>query len=619
MTSTSNDGNFNRARKLGVLDDSEVIRGSVGPGDNADFFSFRVTEGNRLRTVLQGLESNADLVLYDNNRQKIASSNNPDIQSELINMTVDKGRFFLKVQRRDDQTDYRLGMGAKPDATTAQYVSVTNDNKLAFFNDGNLSNVKQVGIKGLQAGESLVGVDFRPNTGQLFGVGSSSRLYTIDVVTGVATQVGTAPFAAALNGSSFGVDFNPTVDRIRLVSDTGQNLRINPNTGAVVDADTVTGGLQVDGTLNGATDSIMATAYTNNTSGATTTVLYGIDTDKDQLFIQDPPNAGTQTLVGALGVNFGPNAGFDIVTKNGVNSGLATSGSSLYSINLTTGAASLIGKVRDKSKALNLNGLAARSPVVKPDPTTAQFAGLTADSDLVFFNSNGTDFDGVNNVMKVDITGLQAGESLVGVDFRPNGGTLYGVGSTSRLYSINASTGAATQVGTAPFAASLNGSNFGVDFNPMVDRLRVVSDAGQNLRINPDTGAVVDADTVTGGLQVDGTLNGATDSIMAAAYTNNVAGTTATTLYGIDTDTDQLFTQLPPNAGTQNLVGSLGVDIAANAGFDIVTAADGTNTGYVSSGSSLYSINLTSGSATLLGNVQDITQPIALTGLAARV
>jgi len=514
--------------------------------------------------------------------------------------------------------DLSNSSASAPDPTTSEFVGLTDDNSLTFFNDDDLGNVSKVSITGLNYGESLIGIDFRPNTGQLFGISSDNRIYTIDAATGAATQVGSAPLAVALDGQSFGVDFNPTVDRLRLVSDAGQNLRLNPNNGAVVDADTATGGLQVDGDLNGTTDSIVASAYTNNFSGTTTTTLYGIDADTDQLFIQDPPNAGTQNLVGSLGVDFGSNVGFDIVTKNGVNTGFATSGSSLYSIDLNTGAATLIGNVGDQNNALNFTGVAARSSVVKPDPATAQFAGLTADSDLVFFNSNGANFNGLNNVTKVDITGLKCDESLVGIDFRPNTGELFGVASSNRLYRIDASTGVATLVGN-PFAVALNGQSFGVDFNPTVDRIRLVSDAGQNLRINPDTGAIVDADTLTGGLQVDGNLNGATDSIVAAAYTNNVAEATTTTLYGIDEDSDQLFIQNPPNAGTQNLVGSLGVDVAANAGFDIVTAADGTNTGFVSSGSSLYSIDLNTGAATLLGNVQDITQPIALTGLAARV
>jgi 3D (Asp-Asp-Asp) domain-containing protein len=506
-----------------------------------------------------------------------------------------------------------------PDPTTSDFVGLTTDNKLAFFNQDDLSSVSTVRINGLNEGTSLVGIDFRPNTGELFGVSSDSRIYTIDVTTGYVTQVGTAPLAAALNGTSFGFDFNPTVDRIRLVSDAAQNLRLNPNNGAVVDADPATPGLQVDGDLNGGTNSIVASAYTNNFSGTTTTVLYGIDSYTDQLFIQNPPNAGTQVLVGDLGVDFGSDVGFDIVTQYGIDTAFATSGSSLYTIDLTTGAAYLLGEIGDACAydAFDFTGLAARSPVVKPEPAMAQFVGLTADSDLVFFNSNGANFNGLNNLTKVDVTGLEYGESLVGIDFRPATGELFGVGSFDRLYKIDVTTGYATQVGNE-FVLDLDGDYFGFDFNPTVDRIRLVSDAGQNLRINPDTGAIVDADILTAGVQADGNLNGATTSIVASAYTNNFAGATSTILYGIDADTDQLFIQNPPNAGTQNLVGSLGVDIAPDAGFDIVTM-NGVDMGFVTSGSSFYSINLNTGAASLLGTIQDVNQPIGLIGFAAAI
>nr|WP_254721901.1 DUF4394 domain-containing protein [Kovacikia minuta] len=160
---------------------------------------------------------------------------------------------------------------------------------------------------------------------------------------------------------NFGVDFNPTVDRIRVVSDAGQNLRINPDTGAIVDADLTTDGVQIDGNLNGDTTSITATAYTNKFAGATATTQYGINSDTDELFIQRPPNMGTQIRVGALGVDFRATNGFNIVTENGVNTAYAATGSSLYTIDLTTGAASLLGTVKNNAVELNLVGFAARA------------------------------------------------------------------------------------------------------------------------------------------------------------------------------------------------------------------------------------------------------------------
>ena len=156
----------------------------------------------------------------------------------------------------------------------------------------------------------------------------------------------------------------------------------------------------------------------------------------------------------------------------------------------------------------------------------------------------------------VAVTGLQAGENLLGIDFRPADGQLYGVGSTGRLYTLNGGTGVATVKAslaadaadtTAPYTA-LAGTAFGVDFNPVADRLRIVSNTGQSLRINADTGATT----------TDGSINGGAGNtaITAAAYTNSFAGTASTTLFVIDAANATLYTQNPPNNGT--LAGAAG-------------------------------------------------------------
>lgn len=208
----------------------------------------------------------------------------------------------------------------------------------------------------------------------------------------------------------------------------------------------------------------------------------------------------------------------------------------------------------------------------------------------------------------VAVSGLQSGENLLGIDFRPANGLLYGLGSSSRLYTINTATGAATQVGAAG-AFTLSGTSFGFDFNPVPDRLRVVSNLGQNLRLNPNDG------TLAG---TDGLLNPGTPNVSGAGYTNSFAGTATTTLYVIDSTTDQLLIQNPPNAGTLVAVGGLGVDANQTIAFDIAFPG---NLGFaalqVGAGSSgLYSINLTTGAATLLGG---IGSGQTITGLATGV
>lgn len=215
----------------------------------------------------------------------------------------------------------------------------------------------------------------------------------------------------------------------------------------------------------------------------------------------------------------------------------------------------------------------------------------------------------------IPVTGLQLGETLLGIDFRPVNGTLFGLGSSSRLYTINTTTGVATQVGTGTFAVPLAGTSFGFDFNPVVDRIRVVSNSNQNLRLNPDTGAVVDFDTNTAGTQPDGTLAyrqqgdpnfGSAPTVVAAAYTNNNRCTTATALFVLDAGQRVLARVAPPNDGTLNTVATLSFSLSGQTGFDI---APNSNTAFVVTqstgpiaGSSIYQVSLTNGNGMPLGS-----------------
>jgi Domain of unknown function (DUF4394)/FG-GAP-like repeat len=217
-------------------------------------------------------------------------------------------------------------------ANAATMYGVSTANQLVRFDSAAPGTVTNIGtISGLQAGENVLAIDFRPANGQLYGLGSTSRIYTISTVSGSATAIGAAG-AFTLTGTDFGFDFNPTVDRIRVVSNAGQNLRLNPDTGAIAATDT---------NLNPGTPVVSAAAYTNNFAGATTTTLYVIDSGNDTLYIQNPPNNGTLVAVGALGVDASNVNGFDIATIGGTAWAALTVGgtSRLYTINLTTGAA----------------------------------------------------------------------------------------------------------------------------------------------------------------------------------------------------------------------------------------------------------------------------------------
>jgi hypothetical protein len=229
------------------------------------------------------------------------------------------------------------------------FYALTADNQLVAYRSGNpLHEVSATMITGLSAGEKMLAIDFRPATGQLYGVSSASRLYTINTSNGMASPVA-GPFTPSINGEFVGFDFNPTVDRIRLVTNTGQNLRLHPGTGMVV---------FTDGNINPASASVTAVAYTNSFSGATSTTLYDIDVATDQLYIQNPPNAGTLVAVGSLGVQAVGEAGFDIAPDNsvaiaalygrGLEEGQTEESNGnkyrFYYINLATGEAKNAGK-----------------------------------------------------------------------------------------------------------------------------------------------------------------------------------------------------------------------------------------------------------------------------------
>ncbi len=248
---------------------------------------------------------------------------------------------------------------------------LANGNTLVFFDSATPGSVTTIGVTGTN---NLLGIDYRPATGQLYGL-SSTGVFTIDPSSGNATLVNNIG-TTFTGGTASGVDFNPTADALRITGANGQNLRI-PTGG--------TGTPVTDGNLAyaagdpnaGFSPSITASAYTNSFAGAPagrTTQLFNIDANLDVLVLQDPPNNGTLTTVGSLGVNVGSVGGFDIFSpSNGVNTAFAafalngSTAASLYTIDLGTGAATSLGQI-GTGAGYNLTGLAA--PTAVPEPSS---------------------------------------------------------------------------------------------------------------------------------------------------------------------------------------------------------------------------------------------------------
>lgn len=234
----------------------------------------------------------------------------------------------------------------------------TENNLLVFGSESpeTVSSLRE--ITGLASGEAILGIDVRPVDDRIYALGATSRVYIVDTL-GVATQVGTAPFSPALVGTSFGWDVNPVpvLDDIRVHSDSDQDLRLNPLDGAVAGVDP-TLAFAVNDTHAAVDPNVVGSAYQNSVPGAhVATVLYAIDSGLDALVRLVVPITGTLVTVGPLGVDTASEVGFDIAVDDGAAYAAlsASGGSSLYAINLRTGAATLVGEIGSENPLVGIS------------------------------------------------------------------------------------------------------------------------------------------------------------------------------------------------------------------------------------------------------------------------
>ena len=257
---------------------------------------------------------------------------------------------------------------------TPAYALSNNGATLIRFDTATPGTVTVVGaISGAIA--NLGGLDFRPADSLLYGYSDASdSVYTVNLATGATTLV--TAISAPTTSRLLGIDFNPAADRLRIVNDVDQNLRVNVAGGATI----------VDGTLAyaagdpnvGANPNIVDAAYTNSDRNPVTgTTLYYIDYVLDILVSTSNPNGGVLNTVGALGINTSSFVGFDILS-DGVGGNLAFASLTdaagvprLYSVNLGTGAATLVGGI----SAVEVSGLAL-APVFIPEPGSMALFGL---------------------------------------------------------------------------------------------------------------------------------------------------------------------------------------------------------------------------------------------------
>jgi hypothetical protein len=509
---------------------------------------------------------------------------------------------------------------------------ITASNNLITFDSQNPGVVRTiVGISGLPATQTLVGTDFRPNTGELFGLGydaatagNNSQLYTINLTTGAATAVGAAQ-RLELGGSSeqIAFDFNPTVDRIRVESTNDANYRLNPVTGGVAAMD---GALAYAAGDPGAgqNPNVGTGAYGNSFVGSTTTGLYTVDHALGFFSFQNPPNNGTlinsRVLTGVNGVGVSGAIGaindLDIYYNGTTNvpylvaAAAATPNTSrffqLTDISMTSTAtqvATELGQigalpvsVRDISIPLSAASVAAGTAA----PITGQLLYAVAGGNLISFDS------GNPGVIRTAVNfggGLTTGQTVVGSDFRPATGQLFALGydpattgNNAQLYTVNLSTGALTAVGTAIRLELGTGATAGTlpqvgfDFNPTVDRIRVISansgtGISNNYRLNPNNGAVAFTDT---------NLNGQAGSYSATAYTNSQSNANTTAQFVFDSNTGNITQVTNPNGGVVSgtSYSVTGASTTSGGDFDIYnTPGTSTNQGFIATAPSAANAN----------------------------
>ncbi len=259
-------------------------------------------------------------------------------------------------------------------------VGLTSANQLATIDTANIAGATTTAITGLASGDRLVGIDLRPSDAMLYGISLSNKIYTIDLNSGAATQVATLSSAIINPSLGYGIDFNPVADyangsSLRLTSSAGSNFAINAGSGAVGNAASNIGG------------SYTGVAYSNSvakpTAAPASTALYYIDSNTDMLMMAPGAfNAPTISAVGALGVDALKANGFDIGANGMGYAALNVDGGTslatgIYSINLGTGAATLLGTYNG-----TLSGLTV-SAVPEPQSVALMLAGLVAMGALV--------------------------------------------------------------------------------------------------------------------------------------------------------------------------------------------------------------------------------------------
>lgn len=454
-------------------------------------------------------------------------------------------------------------------ATNVDSYVLTTSNALVGVDSSNGRTGDALAITGLQASENLFDIDFRNADGRMWALSNLGNLYTIDLETGAATPQSTLTGVTLNAMETYSIDFNPTVDRLRILGTDDMSYATNVENGVTA----TNGALNIAGTAAGGV--VVDAAYTDTFSTTTGrgTALFSIDAQNGVLYSQNV-GTGALTQVASLGVTgLQDIQGYDIDPES--QQGLAVfqvnGQAALYRVS-TNSAATLIDE-------LELNGATAIgfAAVTSPNPTVV---GLNAANGIFTFRAAQPDVTSAINTP----SGISAGESLIGIDYSTAANQFYLIGRiegmtpSSSLYSMPAA-GVATAPALTRIAALTNagmteplavGVTYSIDINPTNGGLRLVGSDDSNAAVAVATGVV------TRGV-ANGTLNPTTVDLAAHAYTNSISGAVVPTeLRAVDTVSGNLVKQnfMATDANVTDLAIDLGTNVVRPAAFDIRYSSD---------------------------------------------
>ncbi len=512
-----------------------------------------------------------------------------------------------------------------PALTGPLFYGITGSNQLLTFDASNPMFVRSLtAIAGLGSGQVVVGSDVRPSTGELFAVGYNAagptvQLYILNKNTAAATPVGAALALNLGSGTAgIGVDFNPVTDRLRLTTTTNAGYLLNPDDGT---STAVAALAYASGDVAASqTPALGAGAFTNSYLASPGTTFFGIDEVRNSL-VRQPNGSGALTTVGSTGLAVVAATAlqdldilFDATAQTNTAYLAANPGgqtySNFYTLNTATGTPTLVGSI---GLGVPVRDIAA-SIVLPNVPILVQGTLLYGISTqyLVSFDSAlpGT----LRSVLAY--SGIASGQSIVGADFRPATGQLYVLGYNAgtgqgQLYILDTGTGVAAPVGglhPLNLGTTAAPAHVGFDFNPLQDRIRVVASTTRaDYRLSPTDGSVV-TDRLLAYASGDSGA-GQLPAVGAAAYSGN--STSATVLYDYDEARNALVTQNGTTAALTTVgLSGLSVNAAVDTELDIVyNSLMMANTAYLeaapagTANASLYTVDLTTGAATLAGRV----------------